>query len=179
MTYIDELEDAYLTRLLPLSGDGYGYEVDILPDTQEGLEKPASQARITIAYGDSRFGDKTSPGLPEILAMGIPLQQEFISLGITIEADKRRGRRGVYEAYELVRRLLQGWEPLLGLGRTTIMTFKPVGFKDGYFVYEIIVQTTRMAAPAITAEQQMGGLTEADYPPGSAPITQAPTTVNS
>ena len=178
ISYFDTIEDAFVDRLCPLVDD-YGYEVQALPDAKGELERPATRARVTVAYSGSRFGDKTSPGLPEILAVGIPFQEEFASFSIIIESDRRRGRGGCLEGLELTRRLLLGWEPAKGYGRVTAMDTKMVDYKDGFYAYELLLQTSRHIVPAITPQGEMGGLTEADYPPEtSSPFVEARTTTN-
>lgn len=172
MTY-DAIEDLFLERLASMRD--FGFVVQAMPDTKDELERPATRSRITVAYGASRYGDKTSPGRPEILAMGVPLEEEFIELAVVVESNKKRGQAGLYQGLELSRRLLHGWSPGHGLHRVASMTVEAVGYKDGFYTYTYLVLTSIIRVPLINDQGLSFGPTAADAPPGLAQLTQSTT----
>jgi hypothetical protein len=174
MTY-ERIEDLYLERLAPLTD--YGFVIQAMPDAKEDMERPATHSRVTVAYGASRYGDKTSPGRPEILAMGMALEEEFVELNIVVEARRKRGPSGLYEGLELSRRLLHGWVPGHGMQPTASMTVEPIGYVDGFYSFSYTVLTSLQRVPLIDEYGRTFGATSDDAPPGLAPLVSTSTTV--
>jgi hypothetical protein len=172
MTY-DAIEDLFLDRLVAMRD--FGFVVQAMPDTKDELERPATRSRVTVAFGASRYGDKTSPGRPEILSLGIPTGEEFIELAVVVESNKKRGQAGLYQGLELSRRLLHGWKPGHGLHRVASMTVDPVGYKDGFYTYTYLVLTSIIRVPLINEQGLSFGPTTlpADAPPGLTKLTES------
>lgn len=161
-TPIERLEEAYALRLGALLD--FGYEVQVMPEIRPEQSRPGPNSRITVGYSSSRFGDKTSPGRPEILSMGVPHEEEFLEFALTIESNRLRGVDGVYAALELCRRLLLGFEPIPGYRRTTFMRIEYVNYADNWFGFDCIISTSTHVVPAVTPESEMGAIFEDEAP---------------
>jgi hypothetical protein len=162
METYQEIEEAYALRLGPIID--YGFEVQVMPDVRAEITRPTRSSRLTVTYIKSRFGDETKPGRPEIRSAGTPHQEEHIELSIVVETDRRRGATGAYYAMEYIRRLLLGYEPLPGFGRTAFMRVEFMEYENSFYKYEIVISTSRHVVPAITPESEMGSILVEDAP---------------
>lgn len=161
-TFRDQVEDACVERLSPLALEGF--VVRPMPDTGKELSRPSEKGRVTIAFARSYNGDSNSPGRPAMKTMGLAGQEQFVEFSCFIESPRLRGTSGVYYALEKCTTLLIGWQPLHGWTEISFMDEKFEDHNNGVFSFNLTFLTARYIVPAVTPDNNVGGLTPGDYP---------------
>lgn len=128
-----QIEAEIVNQLAPVAASN-GFVALQLPQTQDEYDRAFMQARVTVAYKSSEFGEPNSPY--EIS------QEERLQIEVVVQSRTLRGVSGLHAVVESIKRRLVGFRPTdcskLYIARNS---FTEHNSDTGIWAYSIVFET--------------------------------------
>lgn len=137
-----ELAETDITQKLA-TDLGPNYEVEPLPETLAGFQRPFQKQRVEVCYKKSTY---QGPSLPHRIA-----QKEVMQFEIVLISKLRRGPKGIYDLFQKVSDSIIGFKPT-HCQQIYAKSHEVEKFEDNLWYYIFTVECETMLVENFTEE---------------------------